>query len=68
MVRFVEPGDAEAMAEALVELATDPDRRATLATNAQRFSRQFQWADQAAAYEALVHRLGGEKPATMETT
>jgi glycosyltransferase involved in cell wall biosynthesis len=67
MVRFVEPGDAEAMAEALVELASDPDRRATLATNAQRFSRQFQWADQAAAYVALVDRLAGAKPTTMET-
>jgi glycosyltransferase involved in cell wall biosynthesis len=67
MVRLVEPGDAEDMAEALVELATDPDRRATLAANAQRFSRQFQWADQAAAYAGLVDRLAGAKPTTMET-
>jgi glycosyltransferase involved in cell wall biosynthesis len=67
MVRFVEPGNAEDMAEALVELANHPEQRATLAANAQRFSRQFQWTDQAAGYVALVDSLSGNKHATMET-
>jgi glycosyltransferase involved in cell wall biosynthesis len=57
MVRFVEPADVDDLAEALVELATDPDRREALAHGAQRFSRQFRWADQAAGYAAIVDRL-----------
>ena len=57
MVRFVEPANAGDLAEALVELGLDPDRRASLAYAAQRFSRQFRWADQAAGYTALVDRL-----------
>ncbi len=57
MVRFVEPANVDDLAEALVELAADPDRREVLAHNAQRFSRQFRWADQAAEYAAIVDRL-----------
>jgi glycosyltransferase involved in cell wall biosynthesis len=67
MVRFVEPGNAEDLAEALVELANDPEQRAALATNAQRFSRQFRWTDQAAAYVALVDRLARQENRTLET-
>lgn len=59
MVRFVEPGDATQLADAMVELAADPDRRAMLAESAQRFSRQYRWSDQAAAYVAVVDRLAG---------
>jgi glycosyltransferase involved in cell wall biosynthesis len=64
MVRFAEPGNAEDLAEALVELANDPEQRAALASNAQRFSRQFRWADQAADYVALVDRLAQPRNTT----
>jgi glycosyltransferase involved in cell wall biosynthesis len=67
MVRFVEPANADELADAIVELAVDPDRRATLASGAQRFSRQFRWADQAAEYVALVDRLAGTDTRTVET-
>ena len=62
MVRFVEPANADELADAMVELAVDPDLRATLASGAQRFSRQFRWADQAAEYVALVDRLARQVP------
>ena len=67
MVRFVEPANADELADAMVELAVDPDLRATLASGAQRFSRQFRWADQAAEYVALVDRLAGTDTRTVET-
>lgn len=64
MVRFAEPGNAEDLAAALVELANDPEQRSALASNAQRFSRQFRWADQAADYVALVDRLAQPRNTT----
>jgi glycosyltransferase involved in cell wall biosynthesis len=57
MVRFVEPGNSDDLADALVELAAHPEERAALARNAQRFSREHRWSDQAAAYVDLVERL-----------
>lgn len=57
MVRFVEPANVDDLAEAIVELAADPDRRAALAHGMQRFSRQFRWVDQAADFVAIVDRL-----------
>jgi glycosyltransferase involved in cell wall biosynthesis len=57
MVRHVEPGDVGALADAIVELATDAELRRSLATNAQRFTEAHPWAAEAARYVSLVEGL-----------
>ncbi len=61
MVRYVEAGDVNAMADAIVELANDPELRLRLATNAQEFTRAHPWTDEAARYVAIVERLAGKR-------
>jgi glycosyltransferase involved in cell wall biosynthesis len=70
MVRHVEPGDLEALADAIVELAGDAELRQSLARNAQRFTEAHPWAAEAARYVALVEGLAdaGRQPASTPPT
>jgi glycosyltransferase involved in cell wall biosynthesis len=59
-VVFVPADDPDALAAAIVELARDPGRRASLARNASRFREQHDWASASAAYVAMVRELRGD--------
>jgi glycosyltransferase involved in cell wall biosynthesis len=61
MVRFVEPGDVEDLADALCELASDADLRRRLATNALDLAKHRVWRDQADTYVSLVDELNDRK-------
>lgn len=54
---LVPPGDATAMADAIVALAGDPERRARLGANARRASALFSRSRQVAAHAALLRSL-----------
>ncbi len=63
MVRYVEPEDVGAMADAIVELACDPDLRRNLAARAQEFQDAHPWSAEATRYVALVEALcDGRRP------
>ncbi len=55
---LVPSGDADALAQGLLDLLSDPDRRARLGERARERARAFSWAD-AAARTAAVYRLAG---------
>jgi glycosyltransferase involved in cell wall biosynthesis len=61
MVRHVEPGDMDALADAIVDLASDAELRHSLARNAQRFTEAHPWAAEATRYVALVEALAGAR-------
>ncbi len=61
MVRYVEPGDVDAMADAIVELANDPELRLRLATRAQAFTTAHPWTAEAARYIGVVERLASRR-------
>lgn len=61
MVRFVEPGDVEAMADAIVELARDPELRLRLARNAQAFTDEHPWRVEAERYTRLIEHLAASR-------
>lgn len=63
MVRYVAPGDVTELADAIEELADDPDRRRDLATAAQRFTRTHRWADEAERYTHIIEALGADATA-----
>jgi glycosyltransferase involved in cell wall biosynthesis len=58
MVRFVEPGSVQGLADALSELAARPQLRTALALNALRFAQERRWESEAATYAAVVERAG----------
>lgn len=57
MVRYVAPGDATAIADAILELGNDPQRRLEMAIRAQRFTAEHPWSEEAAAYTQLIETL-----------
>lgn len=57
MVRFVPPADVAAIADAIVELATDPELRYRLAVNAQAFTASHPWSAEAERYTTIVEHL-----------
>lgn len=58
MVEFFTAEDAGSLAEAIVGLGQDPQRRAQLALAAtQRFARRFGWAEHQKVYTELVGKL-----------
>jgi glycosyltransferase involved in cell wall biosynthesis len=57
MVRYVDPGDVAGMADAIVELANDPECRLRLATSAQAIARRHPWRDEATRYTDVVESL-----------
>lgn len=54
MVEYFAPGDAAGLADAIIALRSDPDRRRQLAENADAFNRAYDPAATAAAYVAAV--------------
>ena len=57
MVRYVEPGDVAAMADAIVDLALDPDGRRAMAVRAQSFTTSHPWSVEAARYVSMIEEL-----------
>ncbi len=55
---LVPVGDADALAQGLLEMLADPDRRARLGARGRERARSFSWAH-AAARTAEVYRLAG---------
>ena len=62
-VQYFEPGSAENLADALVALHDDPDRRRALVENARERCRSLGWEEQKkvylAAYDTVLGRPGG---------
>ncbi len=58
MVRYVEAGDPEALAAAILELAGNAQLRRDYAERAQQFSERHHWPAEAERYVELVERLG----------
>ncbi|MGI8829437.1 MAG: glycosyltransferase family 4 protein [Candidatus Limnocylindria bacterium] len=61
MVRYVEPANVTELADAITELAADPDLRHRLAVNAQTFTRAHPWSEEAARYTDLVEGLAASR-------
>ncbi|WP_230209034.1 glycosyltransferase [Nostocoides sp. HKS02] len=58
--RYVEPGDVEAYARAIVELVDDPDTRADMGRRGrERVEQQLAWDHQRAGYLAVFDELAG---------
>jgi glycosyltransferase involved in cell wall biosynthesis len=62
MVRFVEPGDVDALAAAIRDLHLHPEKRLELARNADDFNVRFGWNSQQARYLELVDSLVAPVP------
>jgi glycosyltransferase involved in cell wall biosynthesis len=54
---FFEPGDPESLAQGIVDLYQQPDRRRMLAENAQRLYDRYRWEQQREGYLALYRDL-----------
>jgi glycosyltransferase involved in cell wall biosynthesis len=57
MVRFVEPGSTEALADAITELAGDADLRLSLSRAAAAFETKHHWSRQSSEYVSTVRAL-----------
>lgn len=57
MVHYVPPGDVTSIADAIVELGNDPERRLQLARQAQAFTNEHPWTAEAEVYTRLIERL-----------
>lgn len=68
MVQFVPPGDAPALARAIVALHHDRARLAALGSAIQRFNERYSWRGQAADYVRLVDALAGSAGQPVVTT
>jgi glycosyltransferase involved in cell wall biosynthesis len=62
MVRYVPPGDVDALAAAIAQLADDPAGRTELARNAQGFSDGHRWEVEADRYVDLVEKIASPPP------
>jgi glycosyltransferase involved in cell wall biosynthesis len=56
-LRFFEPGDAESLAEGILDLSQHPDRRQALVENSQRLYRQYEWEKQKEIYLSSYRAL-----------
>src|SRR6185312_5685492 len=54
---YVPGGDPQALAGAVIELASDPDRTVAMGLEAQRQATAYDWEHQKARYLAVVDRL-----------
>jgi len=59
MVQYCEPGDVEDLAEKILDMYRNPDKRERLRTNADRFNRDYSWEQQKQRYYRLIDDLGG---------
>ena len=58
MVQFFVAEDVGSLAEAIVCLGRDPQRRARLAqASSERFARRYTWAEHQKVYTDLIRRL-----------
>lgn len=57
MVQFVTPGEANELAQAILNLYQNRDRLAELAINIQKFTQRYNWATHQLEYVALVKKL-----------
>lgn len=61
MVAYFQPEDSADLAEQVLALYRNPARAETLAANARRFTANYNWARDKAAYMALINRLIGAR-------
>ena len=61
--RLVEPGSTSAMAASLVELAGDPELRASYGRRAYQYSQGMHWPEVGAAYRQVFDRVAGVRGA-----
>jgi glycosyltransferase involved in cell wall biosynthesis len=57
MVQYVSPGDERELAEAILELHRDPEKRARLVTNAETFNARYRWDEHKKSYFQLLDSL-----------
>lgn len=60
-LRYVPGGDPRVLADAIVDLAGDPDAALAMAARAQEEARPYAWSAQAERYLAVVERLIGPR-------
>jgi len=60
MVAYVEPGNADDLAEKIMDLYRNPGKRKMLAANADRFNRDYNWEEMKQRYYELIDDLTGE--------
>jgi len=58
-IRFFEPGNAEDLAEAILDLYQHPDKRQRLARNAHLLYERYKWERQRPAYQTVCRSLVG---------
>lgn len=56
-VEFFTPGDVDGLANGIAALFRDPERRARMTRNADRFNHEYSWSREAANYVDLVAGL-----------
>jgi glycosyltransferase involved in cell wall biosynthesis len=61
MVKFFRPGDADDLANAILDLHTDRSLLVRLARNAGKFDEKYSWPQVSAQYAALVDRLNSRQ-------
>lgn len=63
MVRYVKPGSAESLAEAIWDLYQCPAKRRAIASNAERFNSNFCWEKQRKLFYEFVDDVAGTQVA-----
>ena len=58
-LRYFEPGDAESLAQAILDLYQHPDKRRRLVQNSQRLYDQYKWEQQKKIYLSVYRELLG---------
>jgi len=61
MVYYVKSGDAGGLADAILQLYQNGDKRKELVANSSRFNSEFNWDTQKKSYFELVDSLAGSK-------
>ena len=57
MVQYVEPGNADDLADKVLDLYRNPEKRVALAANADRFGQQYSWEMMKQQYYRLIDDL-----------
>lgn len=57
MLAFSRPGDAQALAERIIELHGDPERQASLAAKASQFTEEHNWPREKKSYYHLIDSM-----------
>jgi glycosyltransferase involved in cell wall biosynthesis len=57
MVQYCEPGDAEDLAEKILDMYRNPDKRERLRANVDRFNRDYNWEQEKQRYYRLIDDL-----------